>query len=310
MFATNLQWILPTGRRLIGQGRRLHLPCRAGLTALLLGAVCLVNVLAATPADKFAKEIRRYDELAAAARETLAARLGDLNDFPVFKKVDGPLITKHLEAVSQTWAEAARALEEGNETAAAALARRAEELAGQRGRWEQRLNWRRLQAQHEYLPATAKVFFMLATERNGDLEKEVGAFLEAKRRRSEAYGRLAEATTPAADDQILFKLQDEVFALDVEVGVADMKYGWAREDWDFHRWVVTDPKVISLELRAAQERLTEWRHQREQTYRQSRNEQHELERLDREREALLKARENAYRTAKAARNSSGQSSER
>lgn len=267
------------------------------MMALVLGTACLAKTHA-SPADQFAGEIRRYKESAAAARETLAARLGELNEIPAFKKLDGPLITKHLEEVARAWAEAASALEEGKETAAAALARRAEELAGPRGRWEERLGWRRLQAQHEYLPATPEVFFMLATERHADLAKEVGAFLEAKKRRSEAYGRLAEATTPAADSKTLFQLQDDVFALDVEVGVAEMKYNGAREDWDFRTWVATNPKVTSPELTAAQERLTECRHQREQTYRQSRNQQRALERLDREREALLKARENAYRAAK------------
>ena len=53
--------------------------------------------------------------------------------------------------------------------------------------------------------------------------------MEAKKRRSETYGRLAEATLPTADPQTLFQLQDEVFAADVEVGVADMRLPWAHE---------------------------------------------------------------------------------
>ena len=125
--------------------------------------------------------------------------------------------------------------------------------------------------------------------------------MEAKKRRSEAYGRLAEATTPTAHPQMLFKLQDEVFAADVEVGVADMRLPWAHEDWMFRKFLATDPTITSPELTAAQQRLAEWRRQREQTYRQSRSQQHALEQLEREGAALVAARENAYRAAKARR---------
>lgn len=224
----------------------------------------------------------------------------ELEQLPAFIKLDGPIITRHFEDIARTWDEAAAALEKGDETAAAALAMRAEELTSKRDRWQERLRWRAMQSQNEYLPATAEIFFLLAPERNGGVLKEVEAFLEAKKQRSEAYGRLAEATTPTAARETLLKLQDEVFALDVEVGVADMKYTWAREDCDFRTWVATDSSVASPELTAAKERLAKWRHQREQTYRQSRSQQHALEQLDRESANLMAAREKAYRRAKAA----------
>ena len=57
---------------------------------------------------------------------------------------------------------------------------------------------------------------------------------------------------------------------------------------------------ISPILTAAKERLAKWRRQREETYRQSRNQQHALEQLDREAAALVAAREKAYQAAKAA----------
>lgn len=268
----------------------------AAILAILLQTVCL------PAADRVAGQIQRYQETASSVRATLAGLMAELEQIPAFSKVDGPLIVSHQEDVARAWSAAAAALEQGDEKAAAALARRAQEIAGPRDRWQERLRWRALQAQRgEYLPATAEVFFMLATDRKAEDVKELEAFLEAKKRRSEAYGRLAEATTPTADPPTLFKLQDEVFAADVEVGVADMKYAWARADWDFRTWVATDPAITSPELTEAKGRLTAWRRQREHTYRESRGQQHALEQLDRESAALTAARESAYRAAKVAR---------
>ncbi len=269
------------------------------VTAALLATLCFLSAQAEPPADRFADRIRQYKESEAATRETLGRLLGELEQIPAFLKIDGPLITKNLEEVAQNWSEAAAALEKGDVSAAANLALRAEEAVGHRDRWQERLRWRALQAQNEYLPATAEIYFLLAPERNGDLQKEVEAFLEAKKNRSEAYGRLAEATTPTAEDQPLLKLQDEVFALDIEVGVADMKYGWAREDWDFRTWVATNPKISSPELTAAKERLAQCRQQVEEAYRQSRQQQHALDKLGPEGANLRAAREKAYRTAEA-----------
>lgn len=280
--------------------RSMRMGQRLFLGALFLVMLSLVTAQGEPAGERFAYRIRQYKEAEGIARETLGRLMNELEQLPAFLKIDGALMTKHLEEVGRTWAEAAAALEKGDETGATALAKRAEEMIGQRDRWQERLRWRSQQAQNEYLPATAEIYFMLAPERNGDLQKEVEAFLETKKQRSEAYGRLAEATTPSAERQTLLKLQDEVFALDVEVGVADMKYSWAREDWDFHTWVATDTNVVSGELIAAKERLAQWRQQAEETYRQSRRQQHALDRLNGEREILLGAREKAYRAAKAA----------
>jgi hypothetical protein len=301
---------LPSQRAVLSTPRPIDKCCgprlrqRVAILGLLLGVMCVRPALAALPANRLADEIRKYKDTAAAVRHALAGLMVELEQAPVFTKLDGPLITKHMEEVAQGWTEAAAALEKGDETSAAALARRAEEMAGQRDRWQERLRWRRLQSQYEYLPATAEIYFLLAPERNGDVAKEVEAFLEAKKQRSEAYGRLAEETTPTADRKTLFRLQDEAFAFDVEVWVADMKYAWAREDWDFRTWVATDPRVASPELAATKEHLAEWRRQREAAYRQSRSRQHVVEQLDREHDNLISARERAYRTAKAARGSS------
>jgi hypothetical protein len=278
---------------------------KAAITSLLVGTICLLPVWADQPAERLAGQIQRCRESEASARDALANLMVELKQIPVFSKVDGPVITTHLENIARTWADAAAALEKGDETAGTNLARRAQEILGHRDRWQERLRWRSRQAQqNEYMPATAEVFITVASDRREEDVKDLEALMEAKKRRSEAYGRLAEATTPAADPKILFKLQDEVFATDVEVGVAEMRLPWAHEDWMFRTFLATDPTITSPELTAAKQRLTDWRRQREETYRQSRSQQHALEQLDREAAALVAARQSAYQAAKAAREQS------
>ncbi len=272
------------------------------MMGLVWGALCLLPAWADSSADRFAGTIQKYRETAAAVRESLARLTAELNQIPVFSKLDGPLMAAHLEAVAQTWADAAAAFEKGEATAGTNLALRAQQLAGQRDRWQERIRWRSRQAQqNEYMPASAEVFTTWAKDRIEPDTRELAALMEAKKRRSEAYGRLAEASTATADARTLHQLQDEMFALDIEVGVAEMRLPWAHEDWMFRKFLATDPMVTSPELAAAQQRLAGWRRQREEAYQQSRRQHYALERLDRESKTLLAARENAYRSAKAAR---------
>ena len=275
---------------------------KATLKGLVLGLLCVLPAWADSPADRFAGKIEQYREAAAAVRESLAHLMAELNQVPVFGKVDGPMMTAHLEAVAQTWTDAAAALEKGEETAGTNLAQRARQLDGQRERWQERVQRRARQAQqNEYMPASAEVFSTWAADRTEPDVQDLAALMEAKKRRSEACGRLAEATTPTAAAKTLYQLQDEVFAAEVEVGVAEMRLPWAHEDWMFRKFVATDPTITSPELDAARQRLAEWRRQREETYRQSRRQQYGFEQLDRESKALLVARETSYLAAKAAR---------
>ena len=272
------------------------------IAGLFVSVACFLPVRADAPADRFEGQIHHCRESAAATRDSLASLMAELRQIPVFVKVDGPLMTTHLEAVAQVWTDAAAALEKGDATAGTNLAQRAQQLVGARDRWQERLRYRSRQAQqNEYMPACAEVFITVGADRHEEDLQELKALMEAKKCRSEAYGRLAEATTPNAEAKILFELQDEVFAADVEVGVAEMRLPWSHEDWMFRAYVATDPTITSPEYAAARQRLLEWRRQREETYRQSRRQQYAVEKLDRESKALVTARENAYRAAMAAR---------
>ncbi len=123
------------------------------VVAVSASVLVLRSAQSAPPAERFAHRIATYKESEAIARDTLGRLMVELEQFPAFVKIDGPVITRHLQEVARTWAEAAAALEKGNETAAAALAQRAEETAGERERWQERLRWRGMQS----LPAMQKL---------------------------------------------------------------------------------------------------------------------------------------------------------
>jgi hypothetical protein len=267
-----------------------------GLAAILCG-----SVHAQTPPDKFAGQIKTYTDAATLEKDLLSQMLGVAQDISEFSKEDVKLITAYMEEATIAWSNAAAALQKGDEAGAAAFVKRAQELDSKRDVWNQRLAWRRGQAQREYLPANEEIFNLLVGDRTAGETREIEAFIEAKKQRSEAYGRLADAATPAAEPQALARLQDEVYALDVEVQVADMKRVWANEDRGVRQYVMTDASVSSPALTAAKQRLAEWRQKYEETYRQWREREHALEQQKRQSAEVLEARNLAYRAAKAAR---------
>jgi len=259
------------------------------------------------PAKKFAGQIKAYNDAAISSRGALDTMLAAAQEMPAFTKGDVALIAAYMDHIASAWSSAAAALQRGEEQRADDFAKRARELDSRRDIWTQRLSWRRGQAQMEYLPATEESYNWLVGDRKPEELKEISAFIEAKKLRSEAYGRLADAARPGADWQALCNLQDEVFADDVEVQVADMKMGWARADRDTRLWVTPDASVTSPQLTAAKQRLEQWRARYEQTYRQSREIEHALEVQRREYNNLLDARSEAYKTAKANRDAAKQS---
>jgi hypothetical protein len=72
---------------------------RTFITSLLSGLLCLLHAWADSPSNRFAGQIQQYREAAAAARGLRVTLMDEVRRIPVFSKVDGPLITAHLEAV-------------------------------------------------------------------------------------------------------------------------------------------------------------------------------------------------------------------
>lgn len=269
---------------------------------VLLAAAALCSALRGqAPVEKFAGQIRAYTDAAASARDALATWEATAQEMPEFTKRDMALITSYMEKVVAAWTRAADALKNGDEKGGDALAKRAREMDNKRDIFNARLNWRRGQAMREYLPASEESFNVLVGDRKPDEIKEIEAFIETKKLRSEAYGRLADAAAPGADERALAALQDEVSAADVEVQVATMKLDWAGEDRNVRLWVAPDATVTSPEYTAAKQRLQEWRRKYERTYRQNRGIEHALEAQKRQYKELFEARSEAYKAAKAAR---------
>jgi hypothetical protein len=268
-------------------------------------ALALINGAApdTAPASRFAAQIQTYQDSAANMKNELAVLVNTAaGPISAFTKGDVLLLTKYMNELIDSWNAAAAALEKGDEAAAAPLVMRARELESGRYRWAQRFEARRLQAQvGEYLPACEDSYDWLAGLEGGRQPVEVQditALMEAKKLRSEAYGRLADATTPTADAQTIYKCQDDVFAADVEVQVADKKMAWAIQDLVNRKWVMLDATVSSPDLTAAQEGLAKWRQEYEATYRRSRMEAQALVVQDRHYLELVDAVKKAYQAAK------------
>lgn len=267
---------------------------------LLPTAAFCAPVPTQSPAEKFAPQIKNYTDSANYEKEALGQMLAQVQDIADLAKPDFKLVTAYMENAASLWSSAAAMLEKGDEPAATELAKKAQDRDKNRDIWSQRLSWRRGQLQREYLPASEETFNLLVGDRRPDEVREIEAFMEAKKRRSEAYGRLADAALPGADPHQLARMQDEVDALDVEVQVADLKRNWAEQDRMYRLYVATDPKITSPALTAAQQQLAQWRQKYEVSYRQSRQAEHALEVQKRQATEIFEARTTAYKEAKAA----------
>ncbi len=256
-----------------------------------------------TPAEKFANQIQSYNEAAAARQIDLANLVTLAAQLPDMGKKDMALITAYMNEESAAWTKAADLLKTGDEPTSTKLVKRVQEMQRTNVRWTERLTARFHQAQiNEYLPANEDSYDALIGGMKDADAKEVMALMEVKKRRSEAFGRLADATTPNADPSQIYKLKDEVDACDVEVSIADLKMGWAREDRYARMYILNDPKISSDRLSIAFQKLTDWRTRYEETFRQSHRAQHELEREKRNYEALINERNESFNAARAATN--------
>ncbi len=269
------------------------------LLLLTIAAAFCATGSAQPAAEKFAPQIKAYTDAANSEKEVLAQMQGLAQDISDFAKEDIKLMTAYMEEAAARWSSAAAALQKGDEAAATSFAKQAQAMDKNRDIWNQRISWRRGQAQREYLPASEQTFALLVGDRKENEIKELEAFMEAKKQRSEAYGRLADAAKPGADPQQLARMQDEIYSLDVEVQVADLKRIWADQDRMYRLYVATDVKISSPALSAANQNLADWRQKYEETYRQLREREHALELLKRRDNAISEARTTAYRQAKA-----------
>jgi hypothetical protein len=149
-------------------------------TLFLFTLAALCTIASAQPvADKFAPQIKAYTDSANSEKEILGQILAPAQDIAEFAKDDFKLITAYMDHTAGLWTSAAAALQKGDEPAATAFAKQAEQLDKKRDIWNERLSWRRGQAQREYLPASEQSFAVLVGDRNDNEIKEIEDFMEA-----------------------------------------------------------------------------------------------------------------------------------
>lgn len=241
------------------------------LIVLVIGTAYCQWCGAGTPAERFADAIKSYQYEATVRQTELADMAGIAQQSPAFTKADMALITAYMQAEAAAWTNAAAALQKGEEPTANNLVRQAHEMQARNDLWSQRLYARLRQSQENDHPAASEEAFdaMLADHQCVDL-KEIAALLEARKRLAEAYGCLADATTPTADAQTLVTLKNQVWDLETEVDLAMMKLNWARDDRPGWTTTIIASANITPELKLAKQHLDDWRRQYEQTYRQKR----------------------------------------
>lgn len=88
--------------------------------------------------------------------------------------------------------------------------------------------------------------------------KECAAMVRAKRDSAMAWGDLAEATTPGADQQRLVELEDKAYAADAHAEIADWRLRWALRRVDIRQGSRADSEEMDRAL-AAWQRLEDER---------------------------------------------------
>lgn len=244
----------------------------------------------APPAERFAGQIRECKESLGWLKDYWSGQLDRAQQAPSFGRLDVALLTGKMEEEMAAWSGAMAEWEKGNQGAAEALVKRAREVGNTRGTWERRLDWRYQQGAEAPSEDSYEGF---------DWRPRPGAaaVMEAKKRVSEGWGKLADAAVPDADPQILARMEDDVAAARWEVEVAELRANWMAED---RSWALRDA-VSSPGLTAAQQRLDEYRKQRETMLRKVRREQRELDKYDRLNGPLLRERDTQAELARQAR---------
>jgi len=276
---------------------------RYSLILMIAAALCSL-ARGDAPPDKFAGPIKEYLDSAAARQSDLGDMLGLAQQMPGFTKGDIALITAYMQEEIDAWKSAASALQKGDQHTADGFVRHAQDMQGWNGLWNERLYARQRQSQQNEHPASYEWEFDAMVEDHQHVDiKEIAALMEAKKRLSEAYGRLADATIPKVETQTLFKLKDQIWDVETEMEVANMKLIWARDDRPGWTTNVIAPSNITPELQLAKQRVAEWRQQYEQSYRQKRASELAMEKQRRAYDDLLRDFDRKFDAAEqAARN--------
>jgi hypothetical protein len=256
------------------------------MTAVAVGAAMVVGArvhaeapLAKKYVDQIGLDHARVAELQQWLGDTFA---GVAQQAPGYERIDHDFIYQGAQKEIDLWNAAAAAWAKSNDAVGSAKEQEAFALGGKdHDAWQQRLNWRI--RQHNESPSEDSFEQVSGwTPRHG-----LALSMEAQKKVVAACARVAEAIVPGVDPETIHKLEDAVFAAQLEVEVANMHATWEAED---NSWAMRDA-VSSPALTAAQQTLNEHRKQREILFRAYRMEQHEVEKFDRANAGLIQERD-------------------
>lgn len=192
----------------------------------LCGAVWAQDVAKETPpAERFADNIRSARTLAKSLNDEYSQMAGDLQPYLAYAGDDLAKTKEVYASLTSDLENAAAKWEQGDDVAATALFKKAQQGLAPRDVWRTRLTqWRRPQAE-------------LAPTEDWCRQNEAGArpaalpdfrrLVAAKKAAAEACGAVADATVPGADPVALNELKEKAYAARVESEIANWEYHWA-----------------------------------------------------------------------------------
>lgn len=162
--------------------------------------------------------------------------------------------------------------------------------------WRQRLwEWRRRQA--ESAPEE-KWFRDESRWLAAGARPELMEWVRARRALSQAWGALAEATTPGADEEMIRQLKEKAFAAEGESEIARLRFDWARG----REQIWSDKKVSSEQLTRKLEALRAAQEERIRLRRADIERDRQMREVERRIAAAEKEFREAFEAAREARN--------
>lgn len=197
---------------------------RSFLSAALLGVCLALPALAEEVPSWEVEDCKRQAEW---IQGQVGWMQGDYARHGDFTKIDLELMEKAHQQVIAAWEKAIATYAKGDLAEARALKKEAQKLHDASGLWRHRLDRRAYQAQ--VAPSERWLAKEVLPWCQPEARAELDAWVEAKQRAAEAWGRAAEAITPEADPERLAELDDQAYAARIEEEVASWRFEWRNQ---------------------------------------------------------------------------------
>lgn len=195
-------------------------------------------------------------ERAQTVRDEYAQFAVDAAPLDGFAKDDMLKVKEAYEAWARSFEAVAAAWDRNEEKQAWELQRQIGKAAQVAATWRSRV-WEYRRRQAEAAPDERWYSDSVRGIPKGAMP-EFDALVKAKRAAAEAWGRVAEATAPGADESLIIELREKAFAADAEREIAEWCSRWAND----REWIWSDKKISSEELKRALAELQQSQDQR------------------------------------------------